>query len=259
MSATVFHATSVEEVAALRGEIQDAIRVRGYASVRGLYDRDRIRSRLSGILSYINTTQHRASSGVTPDEIRRNVSKWGIGVANQSQAGISRFMINIYNPLFDEDIFELHNDFRTLIALRDTVIGREVLTDESLAPDHFNACRIHFYPAGGGFMSAHRDRRGATVFGDVTGDDVAYLQLSLQLTERGVDFHSGGVYVERDGEIHDLELGGRSGDVVIWDGQSVHGVADIDPETPFNANAMSGRAVALTGVFDRGGLRPLKD
>ena len=124
MSATVFQVATVEEVAARRGEIQEAIRLRGYASLRGLYDRERIRSRLPGILSYINTQQHRASSGVTPDEIRRNVSKWGIGVANQSQAGISRFMINIYNPLFDSDIFELHDDFRTLIALRDTVRRR---------------------------------------------------------------------------------------------------------------------------------------
>lgn len=69
------------------------------------------------------------------------------------------------------------------------------------------------------------------------------------MTERGVDFQSGGAYLEH-GNLHkDIEQYAKAGDVVIYDGKSFHGVADIDPHEPLNTQKIRGRIVALVTIY----------
>ncbi len=71
----------------------------------------------------------------------------------------------------------------------------------------------------------------------------------LLLTERGTDYHHGGAFATVDGKIVDSEADALSGDVLVYDGNTNHGVADIDPTVTFNANNLRGRAVALATIY----------
>jgi hypothetical protein len=41
----------------------------------------------------------------------------------------------------------------------------------------------------------------------------------------------------------------RAGDIVVYDGRSLHGVGDIDPLEPLDLAHFSGRAVAMATMF----------
>src|SRR5262249_41909021 len=142
-----------------RHRILDTISTRGYAVLRGLFDERSILTSRDAVYRYANSAEHRPSTGVAADEIRRNVSKWSIG-GRRDQVGRQRFALVVYDPLYDRDIFRLHSYFECIIEVRDRLAGREILRDSVLLPDRFNACRVQIYPAGGGFLGEHRDLRG---------------------------------------------------------------------------------------------------
>src|SRR5262249_37601740 len=196
------------------------------------------------VYRYANSAEHRPSTGVAADEIRRNVSKWSIG-GRRDQDGIPRCAVVVYNPLSDRDIFGLHSYFECIIEVRDRLAGREILRDSVLLPDRFNACRVQIYPAGGGFLGEHRDLRGQSNL-----PEGLYLELLLLLTQRGVDYQKGGGSVRYNGVKVDSEAGSRRGDVVVYDGATIHGVADIDPGLAFDATNLRGRAVAMATIYD---------
>ena len=78
---------------------------------------------------------------------------------------------------------------------------------------------------------------------------LGYFQLLLQLTEKGVDFEDGGAYVDVGDERLLYEGSCQTGDVIVYDGRSIHGVADIDPLKPLDLQRFTGRAVALASLF----------
>jgi hypothetical protein len=177
------------------------------------------------------------------------MTKWSIGGHSQSQAGLPRFMLTLYNPLWEKDTWGLHSHFRKLVEVRDALAGRDTLTDEVLAPNRYNGCRVQIYPAGGGFMGSHVDSRAASSL-EGTGHE-AYIQMVLLLTERGEDYQSGGAFVVSDGKTIDSEAEGLTGDLLVYDGNTNHGVADIDARLAFESTNLRGRAVALATVFTK--------
>jgi hypothetical protein len=239
---------SAEQVRAHRAEIVQQVGRSGFVAIRGLFDRDSVRAKLRSVYRFANTAQRLPSAGVSPEAVQRNVVKWSIGGHSTTQSGLPRMMTTVYNPLFADDLHGLHGDFRKIIEIRDALADRDVLTDEKLAPDRWNGCRVQIYPAGGGFMGAHLDSRGV---GNLPRSSGAFIQLLLLLTERGTDYHAGGAFVECEGKRIDSEAGTRSGDVVVYDGATVHGVSDIDPTLAFSAAELRGRAVALATIYDK--------
>jgi hypothetical protein len=136
-------------------------------------------------------------------------------------------------------VFSLHDVFRRIIEIRDVLAGRELLTDEKLEPNGWNGCRLQIYPAGGGFLGAHRDTRGLSNMESTALNPDDFIQLVVLLTERGTDYQTGGAF-------------NITGDVLVYDGATIHGVADIDSDVPFRADDLRGRAVLLGTIFDKG-------
>lgn len=238
---------NIDEVGSLRDRIVGDVSIRGFTSIRGLIDQEDIATCLAKAKQYADTSKHLGSSGISPAQIRTNMSKWSIGGQSTSQSGLPRFMLTIYNPLFEEDRFGLHKHFETLIALRDTLAGRPLQADEILRPARFNACRLQLYPTGGGFMGAHTDSRAAENLQEGSGP---YIQLVMLLTEKGSDYLQGGAFVIKDGQAIDTEHESRAGDILVYDGSTMHGVADIDPNHPLDTTSFGGRVVALATVYD---------
>lgn len=77
-----------------------------------------------------------------------------------------------------------------------------------------------------------------------------YLQPLLLVTEKGSDFSVGGAWIEHpDHGLLDLEAGAFSGDLLIYDGSTYHGVADIDPHLPPRLAPPMGRIAALATIY----------
>jgi hypothetical protein len=240
MNGQFFTCDGTADLVALRDSILVSVKRQGYAVVRGLFDETKIAGCLKAIYGYANFRRHEASSGLTPIDIRRNTSKWSI---RGPQNGPARFAVVIYNPLFDGDLFQLHDAFQRIIQIRDKLAGRNVLSDADLLPNRFNACRIQIYPAGGGFVAEHYDVKGKS------NSPGSYIEVLLLLTQKGIEYRKGGACVRFKGVECDAEAGTKRGDVLIYDASTFHGVLSIDPDVPFEANDLRGRAVAVATIY----------
>lgn len=139
--------------------------------------------------------------------------------------------------------------FQELIALRNALV--DDLPDRGSVParDGFwNACRIHHYPRGGGFMVAHRDTHFPKV---LATKELAFLQVSALLSRRGRDFFTGGGFLHtKTGENISFESDDSFGDIVCFDGSIIHGVADIDPDQVMDFSETSGRLAAFCSLYE---------
>ena len=157
-------------------------------------------------------------------------------------------MITIMNPMYEEDFLGLRDSFKKLVILRDALAKREqTLFDEALPKPKFNGTRLQIYPSGGAFMTSHIDERAIENVSDISD---SYIQLVLLMTEKGLDYKKGGAFVEKNGNIIDSESGSLSGDVLVYSGNTKHGVADIDSNLVFDPPNHLGRVVALATIYN---------
>jgi hypothetical protein len=228
--------------------ILKSIKENHFVILRGLIKRDSVRDKLEQIWNYASEAEHLGTSGIAPEIVRRFSSKWSIGGESPMQADIARFMLTIYSPLTDTDKFGISDYFNTLIQVRDLCAGRpKPLFDEELERPFFNGCRIQIYPSGGGFMSAHTDSTAANTFNAAANG--VFLQPLLLLSERGLDYESGGAFYVKEGKKFFIENGTLSGDIVVYDESIQHGVGDVDSNLPLDVKSRRGRIVALTTIY----------
>jgi hypothetical protein len=155
-----------------------------------------------------------------------------------------QFLRVFYNSLESADIYRMHNTFSTLIEIRDRLSG--VPSSESCLSDNaWNAARIHQYPSGGGFMSAHTDR--ISKVSKELGID--YFQMVLVMSQKGLDFSTGGAFVVSNNTTIMLDEYTNLGDIIVYNGQAVHGVAKIDGHMPLDISCFSGRLAGLVTLY----------
>jgi len=138
--------------------------------------------------------------------------------------------------------------FSYLISLRNRILGMDEGFGNDPEQDGFwNACRIHHYPAGGGFMFEHRD----TLFPKLLEESgCPFLQVLVVLSTRGKDFHTGGGFVDdRDGNRIFYENENSLGNIVFFDGSIVHGVDDVDGDKVMNFSSQAGRVAGFVGSY----------
>ena len=108
-------------------------------------------------------------------------------------------------------------------------------------PENGCTARIaaQFYPRGGGGLNLHTDpldRHQLTV-------------PALELSRRGDDFTSGGIYVTKaDGSVLDAQAHLDLGDVLFFNAATPHGVDTIDAGAPLAWHRFEGRWIVLLAV-----------
>ncbi|MBK7864648.1 MAG: hypothetical protein IPJ65_39800 [Archangiaceae bacterium] len=147
-------------------------------------------------------------------------------------------------------LFPWNND-ATFSAISDmqmkvlNLLSRKPLEVGQLGADYnekrFRMSFVIQYPAGGGFMSKHREYTGQEE------GDKAYV-VYLALTTRGVDYESGGAYVYVDDRKVDIEGVVRAGDIVIYRGDYYHGVDGVDRDRAVDLATVCGRMMLTTVV-----------
>jgi hypothetical protein len=140
----------------------------------------------------------------------------------------------------------LRSLFAMVIALRNQLM--RVATDfgsDAARDGYWNACRVHHYPRGGGFMMNHCD----TYFPIKLGD-LPFYQVMAPLSVKGRDFsEGGGTLVTRQGErVNTDEIAGF-GAIIVFDGRIQHGVDDVDPPAIMNFDREDGRLAAFANLY----------
>lgn len=229
--------------------IRDDVRRTSLARVRGLLDRDRIRSCLARIQKGFDRTKDRKHDPRDTEAVRTNFQKLQIGANSgaDTRRTLGRFLRILYNPIFAEDIHGLRDAFATTARFRNLLYGLpEDFAVEGTDNGFFTCARIHQYPQGGGFMVPHRDLFSRLV---TEKSDLGYFQIFFLLTEKGVDYREGGGYVEINERRVLFEDHTSAGDIVIYDGRTMHGVADVDPLLPLDLDTFGGRSAGFVSLF----------
>ena len=81
------------------------------------------------------------------------------------------------------------------------------------------------------------------------GKNSNFYQIILNLTEKGIDYYKGGAFVDTLKFRYMVEDNCELGDVLVYDGRTLHGVEEIDPNVVFNSNIFNGRLVAMASLY----------
>jgi hypothetical protein len=137
--------------------------------------------------------------------------------------------------------------FQLLITLRNQLTPTRLdFGSDPQRDGMWNACRIHHYPRGGGFIMGHRDTHFPAILGEQ-----GYIQILYLLSKKGVDFNTGGGFIGNlKGKRIDIEEEAGFGSLVFFDGRILHGVADVDPTENFSLESPNGRLAALANLYE---------
>jgi hypothetical protein len=223
-----------------------------FALIRGIIDSNAINESKKKILSLYNPDNDRPATGESPSDIMKNYQKLSIGGAEHGGVYRPRCMRTFYNPIWDKDIYGLRDSFIKTAQVRNLIYGFNIDYAIKSEQDNFwTASRIHNYPAGGGFLVPHVDNVVPVV---QKAEGISqYFQPVLVMSKKGkgkdCDFVSGGGFIELNDVRYYYEEFCELGDIVIYSGATIHGVADIDLHKPFDNRIIGGRFAGFVTIY----------
>jgi hypothetical protein len=175
--------------------------------------------------------------------------KMAIGSKNGLGHTIAQNLQSIYFDAHDRNYPSLVSLFGAMIAVRNKLMRVDPDFGNDPERDGFwNACRVHHYPRGGGFMSIHRDTYFPTRLEE---KDKPFYQMLVLLSRKNIDFFSGGgVLINSQDQKIDLEVEAGFGSMILYDGRTPHGVEDVDPDQMIDFSRADGRLVALVNLYN---------
>ena len=225
--------------------LTDVLKKHDFAIIKGLITPDVIKNAVSSIRENHNPDNDNPATGEHPDELMDNFQKLSIGGAEHSGTYRPRCMRTYYNPIWANDIYGLKDAFRVTAQVRNILYGfHQSYAIEEVENNFWTAARVHHYPAGGGFLVSHVDNIVPTVQSKSKLSNEYYqpvIVMSKKGTDHDCDFSTGGGFFEVNGERFYYEEVCELGDIIIYSGNTIHGVADIDLHKPFDSRSPDGR------------------
>ncbi len=175
--------------------------------------------------------------------------KLAIGSSNGLGESYAQNLQTIYFDANDSNYPALGSLFTAMIQIRNKLMGVEPSFGSD--PEHhrfWDACRVHHYPRGGGFMATHRD----THFPQVINAEIAkpFYQICVLLSRKNADFFTGGgVVYDGNKQRVDLETDAGFGSLVVFDGRTYHGVEDVDLDQVIDFSRTDGRLAAFVNLY----------
>ena len=229
--------------------IRNCLDEHGFVRISGIFPNTEARALLGRVEQNFNPDLDRKHDPSDADALRKPLQKLVVGGTSGINS-CARLMRTFFLPLDGPDIYLSHQIFRKLAQFRNLLCGEEI--DFAVNGDErglWTASRIHHYPTGGGFMAEHSDF-GTAVAASEAGLN-RFAQVILILSQKGVDFHTGGAFIRRGDDRFFYEDGCQSGDIVVYDGRIRHGVVDIDGNLPFSLRQLKGRLVGFATLYKR--------
>ena len=175
--------------------------------------------------------------------------KLAVGSRNGLGAPYAQNLQSIYFSFEDKEYPALGSLFSLMVRIRNKLMGVEPSFGSNPEQDRFwNACRVHHYPRGGGFMAIHKDTHFPQVINAQIGKP--FYQICVLLSRKNVDFFTGGGVIG-DGEQNkiDLEEQAGFGSLVLFDGRTYHGVEDVDLDQVIDFSKPDGRLAAFVNLY----------
>jgi len=175
--------------------------------------------------------------------------KFAISSANGVGEPYAQFLQTTYFSENDSQYPALQEAFKFLISFRNKMLDLSEDFGSNPKKDGFwNACRVHHYPKGGGFMVEHQDTHFPKI---LHTNQLPFLQVMMTLSNKGSDFSEGGNYIRNrnQDQIYPEDLTGI-GSIVMFDGGIVHGVQDVDPDGILDFSQPSGRFAAFVNLYE---------
>ena len=232
--------------------LADTLNRYSFAVIRGVVDPDQIRHAKSLIREQYSPDNDAPATGESPDQVMTNFQKLSIGGAEHSGTYRPRCMRTFYNPLWEDDIYGLQSAFRLAAQTRNIIYGFDLNYAVDAVEDGFwTAARIHHYPAGGGFLVSHLDDVVPVV---QKAEGIShYFQPVIVMSKKGTgedcDFKTGGGFFEVNDTRYYYEEACELGDLVIYSGATIHGVADIDLHKTFDPRKAEGRFAGFVTIY----------
>lgn len=232
-------------------EIYLSLQTQTYAAIRGIIDPNELANCVDRIKRRFSPEADNPSTGESPKEIMTNFQKLATGGESKRYNNFPRFFRTLYNPIWSDDIYGMRNIFKKVSRVRNLIYGLpEDFAIEEVAPNgYWTASRIHQYPSGGGFFIGHRD----TTLLDVAKEKgTGFFQIILVMSKKGSDFEQGGAFVDKnENERIYLEDIFSPGDIAIYNGETMHGVEDIDPHRKLSLNTINGRLAGFVSLYKK--------
>lgn len=233
-------------------KIIKTIEDKGFIIIRGIFERKYIRNKLIKLKKRKIIDSNPSLSGDV-NQIKKNFHKLCVGAASKitlkDNAKIYRLHRIIYNPIWCADIYGLKNIFIKFCKVRNFLLGLKsnFCITKKFEKNLWSATRILQYPSGGGHMSPHSD----FIIKKINNKNKInkFYQLILNLTEYQKDFSSGGAYIKFNNKKIFLEDKLQSGDILIYHGNSVHGVEEVDPHKKLDLIKFNGRIVLMNSLY----------
>jgi hypothetical protein len=175
--------------------------------------------------------------------------KLAIGSSNGLGDPYAQNLQSIYFDLNDKNYPTLGALFKLMVGIRNKLMRVDAAFGANPEQDRFwNACRVHHYPRGGGFMSMHKDTHFPQVISTQIGKP--FYQICVLLSRKNADFFSGGgVIIDNRKNRIDLEEEGGFGSLILFDGRTYHGVEDVDLDQVIDFSRADGRLAAFVNLY----------
>jgi hypothetical protein len=172
--------------------------------------------------------------------------KFAIGSKNGVGESYAQLLQTVYFDSNRPSHASLNSLFKLVIQLRNRLMRVAPDFGEHPVRDgYWNACRVHHYPRGGGFMMIHRD----TYF-PVKLQNLPFYQVMVPLSVKCRDFsEGGGILVTKQGERLNTDEVGGMGSIIVFDGRIQHGVEDVDPQEVIDFQNEGGRLAAFANLY----------
>lgn len=216
--------------------------------LRGLVKKNDIEKSIIKIKDYFKKENDNPTTGESPKDIQSNFQKLLVGGHTHSGLYLTRLFRTFYNPIWEEDIFKMHDIFKLMIRVRNLLanLPEDFALTKIESNGLWSATRIHQYPTGGGYFTKHKD----TILTSVSKQNyISFYQVILNMTKCGINFDTGGAFIEVKGSKIIFEKEFEVGDIIIYDERTIHGVEEIDIKKNLNLDSICGRITAFVSLY----------
>ncbi len=246
----IFKYQSIDQID--KSEVLNSLKKNSFVILRNLFDKKIVRGILKNIKKFDpNKDQIRKKNQY--NKLKTNYQRFMFGMSGGVNGLLKthpKYHRNFYNPLFCKDIYKARGLLIKLAEIQNYFYGLEKnygIKQKKTKHGLYIASRFQHYPKGGGFLSAHKDEAAIKTARKLKID--LFYNCLLLMTQRGIDYKTGGGFVINKNKVIDYEKYAKAGDVLIYNSKTVHGVIDIDKKYMPDIRTKEGRYIAAVTLF----------
>jgi hypothetical protein len=241
-----------------RNDIKNVVEKYNFCLLRGVVDPKSISNGVGKIKSYVERHEDAAVTGEDSSKVKNYFMKLSIGEGRHSGKSINliedvvrpRLKRDLYCPINQGNLFDLDQSFKEVAKVRNFLMGiaLDYGIDDNPSAELWTASRVHHFPTGGGFMSSHKDTVAPRVLAD-NAVGMGFFQPILVMSQKGVDYETGGGFAVIDDKIVVYEDFAEVGDIAVYNAATEHGCMEIDTHRPFLQRSGEGRYSGLVTLY----------